>query len=153
MKRATKDWLWFCSVGLNTRRSSRICVNAVWVKSSSFFLSSNTPLLFLQAVLLCLKCKKWWQGRVYLVMFYQVNCLKQRCFGRYYCSCAALCSHSFLCVCNCSLFSLLRTMWVRRPSTRLLVRAVWNVSMLSWFREQKLSKSCDQTCMLISFLM
>lgn len=39
----------------------------------------------------------------------------------------------------------LRTMWARRPSTRLLVQAVWNASVLSWFREQKLSKSCDQT--------
>lgn len=39
----------------------------------------------------------------------------------------------------------LRTMWARRPSTRLLVQAVWNASVLSWFRERKLSKSCDQT--------
>lgn len=54
-------------------------------------------------------------------------------------------------VCNCSLLSSLRTMWVSRPSTRLLVRAVWSVSTLSWFRERKLSKSCDQICVFISF--
>lgn len=46
-----------------------------------------------------------------------------------------------LSVCNCSILSSLRTMWARRPSTRLLVRAVWSVSTLSWFRERKLSKS------------
>lgn len=58
-------------------------------------------------------------------------------------------SQAFLCL--TAFFCYLRTMWARRPSTRLLVRAVWSVSTLSWFREQKLSKSCDQSCALISF--
>lgn len=68
-------------------------------------------------------------------------------FCSYYCSCAQSCFS----VLNRSLLSSLRTMWARRPSTRLLVRAVWSVSTLSWFRERKLSKSCDQICVFISF--
>lgn len=57
------------------------------------------------------------------------------------------CAQSGFSVSNCSLFHL-RTMWARRPSTRLLVRAAWNVSKLSWLGEQKLSKSCHQICLL-----